>query len=120
MVHSLKEIWMFFPFKGQCMSSQCMSRVGNKLIMFCVKQMKNAIKAGYHGMIIYNVETSTRMNFSSAHFPTLSLGFEGIPAVLISNDDGLALKKQYTYSNGFYIIVTPDFPQNLISYLLPF
>ena len=71
-------------------------------------------------MIIYNVETSTRMNFSSAHFPTLSLGFEGIPAVLISNEDGLALKRQYTYSNGFYIVVTPDFPQNLFAYLLPF
>jgi E3 ubiquitin-protein ligase RNF13 len=81
--------------------------------------MKNAMKAGFDGMIVYNVETSNRKNYSFAHFPTIS-AFEGIPAVLVSNEDGVALKNKFSFEKGYYIVVTPDFPQNLISYLLPF
>lgn len=44
----------------------------------------------------------------------------GIPAILISNDDGVALRTSYLYEKGYYILVTPDFSQNLLSYLLPF
>lgn len=44
----------------------------------------------------------------------------GIPTVLISNDDGLALRTTYLYDRGYYILITPDFSQNLLSYLLPF
>ena len=44
----------------------------------------------------------------------------GIPAILVSNDDGLALRNNFLYEKGYYILVTPDFSQNLLSYLLPF
>lgn len=87
--------------------------------MSSLLQMKYAMKAGYDGMIVYNVETANRKNFTLSHFAAIN-AFEGIPAVLISNEDGMALKNKFVHDKGYYIIVTPDFPQNLISYLLPF
>jgi len=43
-----------------------------------------------------------------------------IPAVLISYDDGLTLKREYLYTHKFYVMIIPELPFNINAYLLPF
>jgi len=90
-------------------------------------KMEYAVQAGYDGLVVYNVENSqlkskSLFNGSLTFAPHLlsNLGLESVPAVLVSNEDGLSLKNYYTYDKGYFIIVTPDFGHSLITYLLPF
>jgi len=43
-----------------------------------------------------------------------------IPALLISFEDGWALKREYLWNKGFTLMILPDLPFNLNAYLLPF
>lgn len=40
--------------------------------------------------------------------------------MLVSNDDGMSLRKNYLYDKGFYVVISPDMQFNLTAYLLPF
>lgn len=42
-----------------------------------------------------------------------------VPAVLIPKDDGLKLKNLFLYDKNYFILITPQFEPNILSYLLP-
>lgn len=41
-----------------------------------VHQMRNAIAAGFDGIIVYNIESNARKNISYSHFPSIN-AFDG-------------------------------------------
>jgi E3 ubiquitin-protein ligase RNF13 len=83
------------------------------------QKVKNAMESGYDAVIIYNVESMLKRNHSLIRLPPLDAA-SGIPAVLVSHDDGVTLRDNYLYDKGFYIVVSPDMQFNLTAYLLPF
>lgn len=113
------------------------------------QQINNAVTAGYDGIIIYNAEVPPK-NVTYSHGNTshyIAFGSDGedsssylnvnpfeldsievthrsfdlgIPAVLISNEDGTTLKSLYLYEKNYFILITPEFEQNMLTYLLPF
>ena len=110
------------------------------------EQVNNAIAAGYDGVIIYNTETphasSTQGSakellkepvnltnssgdgkdtfaFTHRNWLTPCVFDLGIPAVLISNEDGLTLKTYYLYDNNYFILITSELGHNMSIYPLP-
>jgi E3 ubiquitin-protein ligase RNF13 len=82
-------------------------------------KVQNAMRAGFHAAIIYNIDLTAVKKYSLVHSPQTESGIT-IPAVLVSFDDGWTLKKEYLWDKGFYVMILPDLPFNLNAYLLPF
>src|SRR5690625_2762188 len=54
-------------------------------------------------------------------YPPLSIDSNtSIPAVIVTHDDGEALRTRFLYHTGYKLLVTSDIPPNLSYYLLPF
>ncbi|CAG2175969.1 unnamed protein product [Oppiella nova] len=77
------------------------------------------MKAGFDAIIIYNIDVMTVKKYSLVHSPQTENGVT-IPALLISFEDGWALKREYLWNKGFTLMILPDLPFNLNAYLLPF
>ncbi|XP_054167506.1 E3 ubiquitin-protein ligase RNF13-like isoform X2 [Oppia nitens] len=83
-------------------------------------KVQNAMNAGFDAVIIYNIDVMTVKKYSLVHSPQSAENGVTIPALLISFEDGWTLKKEYLWTNGFYLMILPDLPFNLNAYLLPF
>ncbi|CAG2162326.1 unnamed protein product [Oppiella nova] len=83
------------------------------------QKVQNAMKAGFDAIIIYNIDVMTVKKYSLVHSPQTENGVT-IPALLISFEDGWALKREYLWNKGFTLMILPDLPFNLNAYLLPF
>ena len=103
-----------------------------------LSQIQHAANAGYKALILYSPNDYFHSSINH-HAPiermsdclfviTLLMLFDcfiefsnySIPAVIVSHDDGEALRVRYSYFTGFKIMITSDIPQNLSYFLLPF
>lgn len=45
-------------------------------VLLLMRQMRNAVAAGFDGIIVYNIESNARKNISFSHFPSIN-AFDG-------------------------------------------
>ena len=73
-------------------------------------------------LLSINSQTTVSLSDPVFRLPLLMVAFgeTEVPAVLISYDDGMALRRLYLYDKHYYILISPDLQFNLSAYLLPF
>ncbi|XP_051779942.1 E3 ubiquitin-protein ligase RNF13 [Erpetoichthys calabaricus] len=78
----------------------------------------NAQKAGYKAAIVHNVDSDDLISMGSNDLNVLKQ--IDIPSVFTGGGAATALKEEYTYDQGAFIILKPDFSLPLEYYLIPF
>ncbi|XP_014663643.1 PREDICTED: E3 ubiquitin-protein ligase RNF13-like isoform X2 [Priapulus caudatus] len=79
------------------------------------KKVIHAQLAGYGAAIVYNDRSDELLPMYSYDASSVI-----IPSVFVGETDGLYLIKNYQYWTKYYLTLTPDFPVDFDSYLLPF
>uniref|UniRef100_A0A8C4S549 RING-type E3 ubiquitin transferase n=1 Tax=Erpetoichthys calabaricus TaxID=27687 RepID=A0A8C4S549_ERPCA len=82
------------------------------------KKVLNAQKAGYKAAIVHNVDSDDLISMGSNDLNVLKQ--IDIPSVFTGGGAATALKEEYTYDQGAFIILKPDFSLPLEYYLIPF
>ncbi|XP_055344852.1 E3 ubiquitin-protein ligase RNF13-like [Paramacrobiotus metropolitanus] len=76
----------------------------------------NAQNAGYISAIVYNNGSQNLIPMSGTHGDEIQ-----IPSVFVSYRDGIMLATDFTWTSGYHIVITPDYPViSLNAILLPF